>query len=82
MGGIENPAGADYAFDPVEVPPLREAMSGKINLMVNLANDAIGYIIPKSEAMKLPGFTGLLKRLTGRLFHSVKRLAQRCIGNS
>ena len=24
-------------------------MSGKINLMVNLANDAIGYIIPKSE---------------------------------
>ena len=49
VGGIENPAGADYALDPVEVPPLREAMSGKINLMVNLANDAIGYIIPKSE---------------------------------
>ena len=24
-------------------------MSGKVNLMVNLANDAIGYIIPKSE---------------------------------
>ena len=49
VGGIENPQGADYALDPVEVPPLREAMSGEVNLMVNLANDAIGYIIPKSE---------------------------------
>ena len=49
VGGIENPHGADYALDPVEVPPLREAMSGEVNLMVNLANDAIGYIIPKSE---------------------------------
>jgi len=28
---------------------LRDALSGRVNLMVNLANDAIGYIIPKSE---------------------------------
>ena len=49
VGGIENPLGADFEIAPVEVPPLRDALSGRVNLMVNLANDAIGYIIPKSE---------------------------------
>jgi hypothetical protein len=49
VGGIVNPAGADYELEPVEVPPLRPAMAGKVNLMVNLANDAIGYLIPRSE---------------------------------
>ncbi len=49
VGGIENPPGADYEMAPAEVPPLRPAMAGRVNLMVNLANDAIGYIIPKSE---------------------------------
>ena len=49
VGGIENPEGADYAIAPVEVPPLRSAMGGRVNMMVNLANDALGYIIPKSE---------------------------------
>jgi hypothetical protein len=49
VGGIENPEGADYEMAPLEVPPLRSAMHGRVNMMVNLANDAIGYIIPKSE---------------------------------
>ena len=49
VGGIENPEGADYAIAPVEVPPLRTAMRGRVNMMVNLANDALGYLIPKSE---------------------------------
>jgi hypothetical protein len=49
VGGIVNPEGADYELEPVEVPPLRSAMRGRVNLMVNLANDAIGYLIPKSE---------------------------------
>jgi hypothetical protein len=49
VGGIENPDGADHEMAPLEVPPLRPAMRGRVNLMVNLANDAIGYIIPKSE---------------------------------
>ena len=34
---------------PQEVPNLRSQLPGQVNLMVNLANDAIGYIIPKSE---------------------------------
>ena len=49
VGGIENPLGADYTMAAQEVPHLRSQLPGKLNLMVNLANDAIGYIIPKSE---------------------------------
>ena len=49
VGGIENPVGADYEMAPQEVPHLRSQFPNKLNLMVNLANDAIGYIIPKSE---------------------------------
>ena len=49
VGGIENPIGADYVMAPQEVPHLRSQFTNKLNLMVNLANDAIGYIIPKSE---------------------------------
>ena len=49
VGGIENPVGADYDITPQEVPHLRSQFPDKLNLMVNLANDAIGYIIPKSE---------------------------------
>ena len=49
VGGIENPNGADYDLAPQEVPHLRSHFPDKLNLMVNLANDSIGYIIPKSE---------------------------------
>jgi hypothetical protein len=49
VGGIENPIGADYIIAPQEVPHLRSRFPNKLNLMVNLANDSIGYIIPKSE---------------------------------
>src|SRR5690606_24737323 len=48
-GGIEAPSGQDFAIAPVETPPLREQMGGKMNMIVNLANDEIGYIIPKSQ---------------------------------
>jgi hypothetical protein len=48
-GGIESPEGADFAVDPVEVPPLRQRMPGRVRFVIGQANDAIGYIIPKSE---------------------------------
>ncbi len=48
-GGIEAPAGQDYPIAPVEVPPLRGEMQGKLNCIVGLANDEVGYIIPKSQ---------------------------------
>ena len=49
MGGIERAPGADFDIEPVEVPALRTRMSGRVNMMVNLANDALGYIIPRSQ---------------------------------
>jgi hypothetical protein len=55
-GGIESPAGADYPSPPIEVPPLRSQMKGKLNMMVGLANDELGYIIPKSQWDKKPPY--------------------------
>jgi len=48
-GGIEHPPGADFDIEPLEVPPLRELMPGRIKFVFGLANDELGYIIPKSE---------------------------------
>jgi len=48
-GGIEAPGGNDFSVEPVEVPSVREMMTGKYKFVFGLANDEIGYIIPKSE---------------------------------
>jgi hypothetical protein len=48
-GGIEAPAGGDFGLQPVEVPPVRDMMAGKYKFIFCLANDEIGYIIPKSQ---------------------------------
>ena len=46
---IEAPPGRDYAVQPVEVPPLRTLMPGRFRFVIGLANDELGYIIPKSQ---------------------------------
>jgi len=56
-GKVEAPEGADFGISPVETPGLRSVMTGKMNLVVNLANDEIGYIIPKSQWDTEPPFT-------------------------
>lgn len=48
-GGVEHPEGADFDVEPVEVPPLRALMPGRVKFVFGLANDEIGYLIPKSE---------------------------------
>lgn len=48
-GGIEAPKDRDFEIDPVEVPPIRDMMPGKYKFIIGLANDEIGYIIPKSQ---------------------------------
>ncbi len=49
-GGIETPAEADFGLKtPVETPALRSLMGGKYKIVLGLANDELGYIIPKSE---------------------------------
>lgn len=48
-GGIEAPQEQDFDLDPVEIPPVREMMPGRHKFVLGLANDEIGYIIPKSQ---------------------------------
>jgi hypothetical protein len=48
-GGIESPEGRDFSIQPLEVPAVRELMKGKHKFILGLANDEIGYIIPKSQ---------------------------------
>jgi hypothetical protein len=48
-GGITHPDGADFDVRPQEVPPLRDQMPGRVKFLFGLANDEVGYIIPKSE---------------------------------
>jgi len=48
-GGIESPPGQDIETDPVEIPALQEKMPRQYKFYLGLANDEIGYIIPKSE---------------------------------
>lgn len=48
VGGIERFAGADFPDAPFE-PPLKSLMSAPFRMLVGMANDEIGYIIPKAE---------------------------------
>jgi hypothetical protein len=56
-GGVEAPEGNDFHIEPAEVPPVRDLMPGKYKFIIGLANDEIGYIIPKSEWDTKPPFT-------------------------
>ena len=67
-GGIEVPEGADYPTNIVEVPPVREFMPGKVKFILGLANDEIGYIIPKTEFdRKAPWLYGAKKKHYGEI---------------
>jgi len=48
-GGIEAPEGNDFSTGPAELPPVREMMPGRFKFFFGLANDEIGYVIPKSQ---------------------------------
>ncbi len=87
-GGVENPPGADFTMKPFEVPPIRKLMEGKLQLIWGLANDEIGYIIPKSEWDEKPPYLyNRKKRLYGEvnslgpetgpvLYKAIRRLLQ------
>jgi len=49
QGGVEALPGRDFEVKPLESPSLRSLMAARQNLVVGLANDEIGYIIPKSQ---------------------------------
>jgi hypothetical protein len=55
-GGVESLEGGDFPGEPIEVPPLRKEMHGKVNMIIGLANDEIGYIIPKTQWDEKPPY--------------------------
>jgi hypothetical protein len=56
-GGVESPEGSDFPGPPVETPPLRPEMSGAVNMVFNLANDEVGYLVPRTQWDVEPPFT-------------------------
>ncbi|GIW73206.1 MAG: hypothetical protein KatS3mg102_2748 [Planctomycetota bacterium] len=56
LGGIENPPGADFPGTPPEGPPLYELVDAPFKAAVGLANDLVGYIIPKAEWDEAPPY--------------------------
>jgi len=67
-GGIVRAPGGDYDIEPVEVPPLRALMPGRVKFVFGLANDEIGYIIPRSEwDEKPPWIFGSQKPVYGEI---------------
>lgn len=61
-GGIEKPEGGDFQIDPVEIPPLRELMPGRVKFLFGLANDEIGYLVPKTQWDQQAPFTYAAKK--------------------
>jgi hypothetical protein len=67
-GGIERAPGADIDIDPVEVPAIRALLPGRVKFVFGLANDEIGYIVPKSEWDEKPPYLyGSAKRVYGEV---------------
>jgi hypothetical protein len=48
-GGVEAPEGRDFADEIIEAPPFRKLMRGKYNFILGLANDEVGYVMPRSH---------------------------------
>ncbi len=48
-GGVEAPDGGDFKMEPVEFPAIVTQMPGKFKFFGGMANDMIGYIVPKSQ---------------------------------
>ena len=55
-GVIANDAGADFPGSPVE-PPIKGMFTAQYRMLFGLANDEIGYIIPKSQWDEKAPFT-------------------------
>lgn len=56
-GGVETPDGADFPKVEGEDRPIRQFMPGNPKFVFGLANDEIGYILPKSQWDEKPPYT-------------------------
>ena len=67
LGGVLPDPGADFPEAPAEKPVKRQ-MTAPMKMLIGLANDEIGYIIPKAQWDEKPPFTfGAQKRWYGEV---------------
>lgn len=67
VGGVERYPEADYPAAPIE-PAIKKQMTAPYRMLFGLANDEIGYIIPKAEwDEKAPYLKGASKRWYGEV---------------
>jgi len=67
VGGVERYSGADFPDAPIE-KPIKQMMSAPYRMLFGLANDEIGYIIPKAEwDDQAPWLNGAKKRWYGEV---------------
>jgi hypothetical protein len=55
LGGVERYAGADFPDAPIE-PPIKQMFHAPFRMLIGLADDEIGYIIPKAEWDEKPPY--------------------------
>lgn len=55
VGGVERYPGADFPDAPIE-PPLKKMLHAPYRMLIGLADDEIGYIIPKAEWDEQPPY--------------------------
>ncbi|MGA2132806.1 MAG: hypothetical protein ABSH50_10975 [Bryobacteraceae bacterium] len=55
LGGVERYAGADFPDAPIE-PPIKPMLNAPFKMLIGLADDEIGYIIPKAEWDEKPPY--------------------------
>jgi hypothetical protein len=55
VGGIQRYPGADFPDAPLE-PAIKQLMKAPYRMLVGLANDEIGYIIPRAEWDEMPPY--------------------------
>lgn len=68
IGGIESPKGGDFPGEPLEVPPLKDLLSSEHKLILGLANDEVGYLLPQTEwDVKPPHIYGRRERPYGEI---------------
>jgi hypothetical protein len=81
IGGIQRYPGADFPDAPLE-PPLKKMMRAPFRMLFGLANDEIGYIIPKAEwDQKQPWLQNASKSWYGEV-NSVGPEAAPCIAEA
>ena len=55
VGGVERYAGADFPDAPIETP-IKSMLHAQFKMLIGLADDEIGYIIPKAEWDEKPPY--------------------------